>query len=196
MIHIPARNCILPGNPIPLRPLETYAKRSKLYAAFAKFGYQRHELALACEKYNTAPSEPAQQKAAQGLMALVRHFLSIDLRYDFWNRVPEWKPIGWSHVELRYLDRFLRDPAADQSLAGLRDYLATYPAYPLRRDYVEELDLSEAQGHFYAHLVQVWERLDNLSRMYEELVREWFLPTSLATLLGEDLRAIPPAAAG
>ncbi len=35
----------------------------------------------------------------------------------------------------------------------------------------------------------VWGRRANLSRIYEELVREWILPAELAVRLGEDLGA-------
>jgi hypothetical protein len=47
VLHIPARNRIVQENPATLRPLETYAKRSNLYAAFEKFAYQKHELEYA-----------------------------------------------------------------------------------------------------------------------------------------------------
>lgn len=195
VLHIPLRNCIS-DDPLSVRPLETYAKRPKLYAAFEKFAYQKHELGLAQEGYAWAASDAAKQRAAQHLIKLVRHFLAIDLRYDFWARIPEWKPIGWSYLELRVLDRFLQTPEPGEDLALLRRYLAAQPAYPMVEHYVGGLDLHEAQWHFCEHLVQIWTRLDNLSRLYEELVREWFLPTLLATTLGEDLRASGEQRAG
>lgn len=191
VIHVPARNCIIPGDPLSVRPLETYARRAKLYAAFAKFAYQRHELDIALATYHAAVSGAKEREAARALTGLVRHFLSIDLRYDFWARIPEWMPVGWSHRELQFLARFLRDPAADEDLAALHGYLVAQPSYPLVETYVAGLELPEACSHFFAHVGQIWARLDNLSRIYEELVREWFLPTELAVHLVPD-----PGAAG
>lgn len=45
----------------------------------------------------------------------------------------------------------------------------------------------EVKPEHYEHLLSycsevVWHKLTNLSNMYEELVREWFMPTLLATL--------------
>jgi hypothetical protein len=197
VLHIPARNCIIPGSPLTLRPLETYAKRAKLYAAFAKFAYQKHELDIALAAYHTAASGAKEREAARSLTALVRHFLSIDLRYDFWTRIPEWRPVEMPHIELRFLARFLQVAGADEDLESVREYLVAQPAHPLLPDYVAGLELPEAQWHLYTHAGQVWDRLDNLSRMYEELVREWFLPTELSMHLGQDLRtAAEPASAG
>jgi Domain of unknown function (DUF4365) len=98
-ILIPLRNRITRGNPASTLPLATFAKRPKLYAAFEKFAYQQHELEFA-----VLPVEPDEtQRAQQGLtdlIALVSHFLAVDLRYDFWLRMPEWKPIEWSFQEI------------------------------------------------------------------------------------------------
>lgn len=192
VIHIPARNCILPGNEPSLRPLETYAKRAKLYAAFAKFAYQKHEMERALTSYEAAAANAAEQTAPGELMELARHFLSILLRYDFWTRIPEWKPIGWAHLELRTLRGVLERGWEDA--AALREYLARQPWFPLRGDYVMRLSDADTRRHFASHVVAVWGRLDNLSRIYEELGREWFLPTELGVQSGDDLRdPAPPA---
>lgn len=188
MIHIPARNCIVPGNPASLRPLETYAKRAKLYAAFGKFAYQKHELEQLLEAYDTTPSNAAELTVFLEMVELARHFLSIIVRYDFWTRIPEWKPISWAHLELRTFRRLIEQPAGGEDIASLREYLAAQPWFPLRDDYVAGLPEPDVRQHFLLHVLAIWKRLDNLSRMYEELVREWFLPTELAMQLGEDLR--------
>lgn len=187
-IHIPARNCIVPGNALSLRPLETYAKRAKLYAAFAKFAYQRHELERLASAYDAAPSRSAKAGTLRELMDLARHFLALILRYDFWTRMPEWKPMGWARVELRTLHDLLERQSEQVDAGVLRRYLARQPWFPLREDHVLSLSNMDVAGHFASHLLAVWGRLDNLARMYEEVGREWFLPTDLAFQLGEDLR--------
>lgn len=187
-IHIPARNCIVPGNALSLRPLETYAKRAKLYAAFEKFAYQQHEVEVAASAYNTALPGEAKQRAARELVDLVRHFVAVILRYDFWERVPEWKPVGWMRLELRALNALLGAVETMDNVDLIRDYLVRQPWFPLRADHVGELTAGEARDYLVSHLVLLWGRLANLARMYEELVREWFLPTELSGHLGEDLR--------
>jgi hypothetical protein len=188
VIYLPLTNCIVPGHPVSLLPLGTFAKRPKLYAAFEKFAYQLHQLEGALDYWTGAPSEAFQEEAAEKLMELVRHFLAIDLRYDFWTRIPEWEPIGWSHRELQALHDIARDPATDKDLEKIRDYLRTQPGAHRSEDRVRTMPLMEAQAEFYAEVRAIWRRLDNLSRMYEEIAREWFLPTYLSTLLCEDLR--------
>ena len=37
-----------------------------------------------------------------------------------------------------------------------------------------------ARLEFYLEVVRIWDRLRNLAGIYEELVREWFLPTYLS----------------
>lgn len=191
VLHIPLHNCITAGNTRSLRPLETYGKRAKLYAAFEKFAYQRHELGFAHDAWGAAGSDGARETAARRLMRLVRHFLSMDLRYDFWTRIPAWEPIRMSHAELWVLQRLLANADPDQDLALLQDFLVNQPAYPLVKDYVADVDLPRAHWHFYTHLLQVWDRLATLARMYEEVVREWFLPTFLGSALGGGLRVAP-----
>jgi hypothetical protein len=188
VIHIPLTNCIVPGHPVSLLPLGTYAKRPKLYAAFEKFGYQLHQLERSLAYWNDAPSEALQDEAATMLMDEVQHFLSINLRYDFWTRIPEWQPIGWSSRELHALADLLRTPGVGRELENLREYLLTQPGVSRDEEWVREMSLSEVQAMFYDDTVLIWRRLDNLSRIYEELVREWFLPTYLSTLLCQDLR--------
>jgi hypothetical protein len=47
---------------------------------------------------------------------------------------------------------------------------------------------ANAEAQVFAAIVFIWSRLDNLSRIHEEIVREWFLPTYLSTVLTPDLR--------
>jgi hypothetical protein len=180
VIHIPLRNRIVADDPVSIRPLETYAKRPKLYAAFQKFAYQKHEMEYLLAACGQAGPEERQSEHTSELMDLVRHFLAVILRYDFWERVPEWQPIGWSYRELTSLREITARPGVENDLAAIRTYLLTEPS--MRRDekWVRALDLPGARHEFFAHIRRTWEKLENLSRMYEEIGREWFLPTSLS----------------
>jgi hypothetical protein len=178
-IQIPLRNCIRLHDLISLRPLETYGKRAKLYAAFLKFAYQRNELEYEFA-YNTEMPEADQRERARAMFDLARHFLGIVLRYDFWTRMPEWYPIASSHAELIALRGFLNEAAVEEDLARLTAYLQNDPV--TRRDpgRVQSLTLTTARGEVLSHIISIWRRLENLGGIYEETGREWFLPTSLS----------------
>jgi Domain of unknown function (DUF4365) len=182
VLYIPLRNRVAPGDPVSLRPLKTYAKRPKLYAAFEKFAYQRHELEYAIASYGVAQSDESRSEAADDVLGLVRHFLVVILRYDFWERMPEWRSIAWSHRELFALRELTIQSQVQDDVAALQSYLLGEPA--MRRDegWVRSLDLLGAQAEVFSHIGFIWQRLANLAGMYEELGREWFLPT----LLGDE----------
>jgi hypothetical protein len=183
VLHLPLRNRIESRNPVAVRPLEMYARRSKLYAAFQKFAYQRHELEYAFAAYEGAQSDESRDAEAAALLNKVRHFLAVVLRYDFWERMPEWQPIGWSYEELKVLREITIRPGAENDLEAIRTYLLAEPSMWRDEQWVRSLDLSGARYELFAHARRIWERLENLSRMYEEIAREWFLPTSLSDAL-------------
>lgn len=187
-ILIPVRNRITQGNAASVLPLSTFAKRPKLYAAFEKFAYQQHELEFALPSVISAATTQHGREAFAELISLVRHFLAVDLRYDFWTRMPEWKPIEWSFEELSKLSGFLSAGSLGEHEALCR-YLATsvFPFEALAPDYLEGLKTPDLLRALAMRIQMIWNRLSNLSRMYEELAREWFLPTYLSHLLTEDL---------
>lgn len=183
VIHIPARNCAVELNALSLQPLELYAKRAKMYAAFEKFTYQRHELEYALLALSDAPPENVQRDTARGILDLVRHFISIALRYDFWTRTPQWDWIQASHVELVGLREFLLQPDIEADRAALHAYLLNNPAMWWDETWVRALDLQQTRREVLHHIGFIWQRLANLAGMYEEVVREWYLPTYLSTTL-------------
>jgi hypothetical protein len=180
VVHIPLQNCISADRAHSHRPISTYAKRPKLYAAFEKFAYQAHELEMAVERYRMAPDGEMQSAAAAAIMELLRHFLAVVRRYDFWTRVPEWMPIGWSHADITALNDFIRRPDADQDLEAFREYLLNQPSVRRNEVFVRSWDADFTRLQFYLDVLQIWGRLRNLAGIYEELVREWFLPTHLS----------------
>lgn len=85
---------------------------------------------------------------------MIKTFVNISLRQDIWTGHEFWKPVLWSHSELLTLKEKLSRGVKPEDHAQFLTYCADY----------------------------IWHRLTNLSNMYEELVREWFMPTYLATL--------------
>ncbi|HEX5727306.1 MAG TPA: DUF4365 domain-containing protein [Longimicrobiaceae bacterium] len=187
VIHLPLRNCIVAGNPASVLPLSLFAKRPKLYAAFEKFSYQAREVELAFESYQGSADEDLQERAADRLMDMVRHFLAIDLRYDFWTRIPEWQAIGAAHRTLLALQEFVRNPAADKDRSAIQEYLLHQSGSWWNELFLRSLELASARQQLYSQIVMIWRGLVNLSGMYEELVRECFLPTYLSSVLTEVL---------
>lgn len=87
-------------------------------------------------------------------LEMIKTFTNVSLRQDIWAGHEFWNPIQLSHNELIDLQQNLS--------AGIQ---------------------SEDYEPFLAYCTDhVWHRLANLANMYEELVREWFMPTYLATL--------------
>ncbi|HMD87180.1 MAG TPA: DUF4365 domain-containing protein [Terriglobia bacterium] len=182
VIQIPTANVIAAGDPVSLGPVATYAKRPKLYAAFEKFAYQQHEIEYAISGYEMCATDDARNESGLRILGLTRHFLPIVLRYDFWTRMPEWAAIPASHAELRWLEVCLRDFAPITDIAAARHSFLARP-FPSRLPpaFIESMNPEELQRELCVEIMFIWSRLGNLSRIYEELIREAFLPTELAT---------------
>lgn len=87
-------------------------------------------------------------------ISMIKTFTTISLKQDIWSGHEFWQPIQWSHKELIELEKAINE--------GI--------------DPAEKEQFLEYCSHY------IWHRLTNLSNMYEELVREWFMPSYLALL--------------
>ena len=87
-------------------------------------------------------------------VSVIGTFVDIALRQDIWSGHKFWKPMEYSYNELLVVKEKMKQDIENE------DY---------------------HQSQIYSPN-QVWERLNNLSSMYEETVREWFLPTYFAML--------------
>jgi hypothetical protein len=85
---------------------------------------------------------------------MMKTFVNAALRLDIWTNHEFWAPIKDSHHDLLALERVLADEISFEEQAAI---------------------LQLANGH-------IWHKLTNLGNMYEELCREWYLPTLLAQL--------------
>lgn len=92
--------------------------------------------------------------SAESDIEMLRVFTESALRQDIWRGHDFWEPMRWSLNELQDVEANIRNGICLDALEGFKEYCDQY----------------------------VWHRLCNLSNMYEELVREWFLPTVLAQL--------------
>jgi len=159
-IHVPGLNDLRSPR-TGITALRWYAKRAKLFAGFQKFVYQQVELSYATDRGE--------------LMRLARHFASLLLKYDFWDDTPFWRIIPYYGVALK---RFLAEGSPrliSVNEEGLRQ------ASDGNEEFRQELMALLAEQD----VPELWRCLAILPRNYEEVCREWFLPTSLGLLTGD-----------
>lgn len=87
-------------------------------------------------------------------VAMIKTFVEVSLRQDVWSGHEFWDPMSWSHSELSELKCKLEKGIKPEDYDQFLIFCSDY----------------------------IWHRLTNLANMYEELVREWFMPTYLAQL--------------
>lgn len=92
--------------------------------------------------------------SSEQAIEMIRTFVDLSLRQDIWSGFDFWEPIKWSHREL----------------------------VQLKVDLEKGVSLAESEQFLQYCSEVVWHNLSNLANMYEDLVREWFMPTYLAML--------------
>jgi hypothetical protein len=85
---------------------------------------------------------------------MLKVFAESSLRQDVWRGHDFWEPMAWSHSELEDVLKAINGGINPGEVGAFKHFCDEH----------------------------VWHRLCNLANMYEELVREWFLPTVLAQL--------------
>lgn len=90
-LDIPTSNILKKRDDENLAILKLYGSRAKLYAAFAKFSYQNHEIIYADS------------------FSLLSRFLEIISRYDFWKKIHIWYPIGQTYEKLGKMKMLLEN---------------------------------------------------------------------------------------
>ena len=90
---------------------------------------------------------------------MIKTFISVALRQDIWSSHDFWKPMTWSFSELNTLKEKIKNGVKPEDNSQFLQYCSGF----------------------------IWHRLANLANMYEELVREWFMPTYLA-----QITSLPP----
>jgi hypothetical protein len=141
-----------------LVPLRLYSKRSKLYSAFTLFRYQLKELKREISMPEIAflsgfPTEGKElEHITKELSEYIMFFANQLLDLDIWNIGDNLFALGLAKNRLDKLINQIKD-------AKINDY---------------HILVSLALG--------LWEQLDNLSSIYEEVCREWFLPKFIGQL--------------
>ncbi|MCR9136419.1 MAG: DUF4365 domain-containing protein [Alphaproteobacteria bacterium] len=137
--------------------LRWYAKRSKLISAFQRFTFQYSEL----------------RGAEDGdWRSLAEHFAQKIARYDFWDDLEMCPIIGYYRDGLR---RFINEgqPRLVERSIPLVDVITFEDEMD---DYSKKVDV-----------FQLWHGLSVLPKNYEDIWREWFLPTELGQAMSAPL---------
>lgn len=92
-----------------------------------------------------------------------KYFAERIVSYDLWSTTPMWRIIALMHEAIQH---FLETGEVANSDAAVPPDLS-------------EEDLAWARDN---EVVSLWDQLSNLPRMYEDLCREWLLPTGLGLL--------------
>jgi hypothetical protein len=155
-IHVPTANEV--GESFGRDALRWYGKRSKLYAAFSRFVFQAAELAYEWDS-------PAG-------MPMAKYFASRIAAYDFWDDTEMWRLIGYYGAAVR---RFLDGAGPGLMRVDSAAALRAAGGDAKRAKQLEDLVRS-------GEVPQLWQLLSVLPRNYEDVCREWFLPTALGYL--------------
>ena len=162
-VHLPCVNRIGLDDDGALIPLRFLARRAKLYAAFNRFRYQRNEIAhnyrgwLDASPDHHLPDYP-------DFLHMVDHFFRLALAYDFWTTTHAWRIIEITHIDVK--------KTADEVARTIRDGHA--------------LPSREEKVRLAMYIQSTFDMLANLGNLFEEICREWFLPTFLGMLFEED----------
>lgn len=153
-IHLPVANN-LADQTVGAAALHWYGKRSKLQAAFQRFHFQNVELSYTSDE--------------EEFFDMARYFARRIVHYDFWDNTPMCELIGYYGTAVR---RFL-----ESGSPGLMkiDEDAITKASNNNAQHKEAIMANLRQQE----IAQLWQFLSILPRNYEDIWREWFLPTSL-----------------
>lgn len=159
-IYIPTSNIITSSKVI--CHLTFLARRSKLFGAFNKFNYQRNEL-----RFCSSPE-------------LIIRFISIIKEYDFWDTKVVWPPLKGMYGTLLEIESFFSSDDLEERIRILKE--RGFSKDIIKKDLVDDTDLETLMHDivdiYTTHCVfPYWDKLCNLGNIYEEICKEWFLPT-------------------
>jgi hypothetical protein len=157
-IYIPKRN-LLSHDIYGIFPIMFYAKRPKLYAFFNKVNYQLNEF-----KYMSEDE----------LVRVYPHFLQILLRLDVWE-VKKLRDVMEHYYEKL---KSLKEKGKEAIVTSPKNREGFWKTgYSFGQTYTFE------DTYFFTQIRILWDCLNSLGNLYEDVVREWFLPTYLNELL-------------
>lgn len=132
--------------------LEFYGKRAKFLSAFAKFSYQKNELSYLL-KYKDYPIDTIREKIDNTTV---------------------------SQKDIRRQVLFFIEQIEGLDIWNYKPWVVLPQAKKELMDLKKSINAEENLHNLIPKVLITWHRLANLSNMYEELAREWFLPKFLS----------------
>ena len=178
-VHLPHFNRIGPTNDA-LIPLRFLARRGKLYSAFNRFRYQRHEIQYALDQWATGV---AHQLDDADLLRRADHFLRTVLAYDFWTTTHAWPVIALTHIRAKTTASMITQAIAGASFRSILAHRLQSQDASMSGESKDEL----LRFLFVSDIHSTFEQLANLGNLFEEICREWSLPTYFGMLARGDV---------
>ena len=159
-VHIPIENNL---KTMGVDLIEWYGKRAKLYAFFNKIHAQAEDLKY-CNAYELEDE--------------VRHFLNIILRSDVWSACTYFPALKFAKEEIDYyvehgITRDAEQIITHRTQAGEdvdeEIWDAAFSSVPV--------SFRKFQSHW--GILHLWEQLENVGDIFEDTIKEYFLPTYL-----------------
>lgn len=173
-IYIPVKNEIT-NDSKSVQGLRFLAKRMKLYATFIRFVYQKNCID---EFVEVLDGDRGREDYIyiKNYLNQTLHFIGILKRLDIWSASSLWGVIGIMHSQLLNIEDKVRNILIEVN-------------HVIEEDKIDEsfrIEGFEWSPPLIINEIKVlWDCLVNLSDIYEEICREWCLPTYLA----EELRS-------
>lgn len=164
VINIPTENSI--QNSTDVMPIEWYAKRAKLFALFSKANYQKIELAYIDDK---------------NLVENIFHFAKIIRRFDVWKAEKYFKALQAVREDLDYFLANKTLPAVEQTIHKhkVNSDDVDSPIWTTNYSFNE---ISYSDAALSKELRHLWDRICNCGRIFEDIAKEWFLPTYIGQI--------------
>jgi len=134
-----------------------YGKRAKLLAAFSRFSYQGHELAYLLNFRNLSKDFPCDEKGYIIDISSNKIVLQVNYFIEQIENLDIWGYQEWQPL-----------PLAKQLILTLKNHL-------INNDIEFNILITE--------IISTWRNLTHLGCMYEDLIREWFLPKFISVMV-------------
>lgn len=161
ILNIPATN-LIDENIESLIPIRHFAKRAKHYSFFNKASYQNGELMYVSEN---------------DLILQCKHFSEILLSLDIWGKYNVWPVLDVMHKALENLihDKPLGLMKSNKCIVDNDNGL-------WETNFSNGMEYKMSDTLKFMEIRALWQQLSTLGKVYEDLCREWYLPTMLGTM--------------
>lgn len=168
-INIPVNNVI--KNTEDVIPINWYAKRAKLFSLFNKVNYQNSELKYIFD---------------EDLSKYILHFANIIRRLDAWSASKYFYALKSVEIELDYfLENGITKMAEKEVARKIEEGGDVDEKCWETGNCCGELSFRDAQN---ANAIRIlWSNICNCGEIFEDVSKEWFLPTHLSLMIQDEL---------